>query len=145
MVFSGMASNINNMIRVIIQPIEIVCIQVKKIFSQCIKTGIIEIKWVYEDAGDKPTPYPPAEVVSCLVKEIEVIEARLLPRKKEKVSVFIKYRLKIQITYLDKEENRGAFFIEQELCRLSAPLTGDCSMLPEADIGVSVSACEIYQ
>ncbi len=120
--FTDMAVNANNYIRVAGRPLEIACLLVKQLFglSRCKNT--VTLQWSLSPGGG-PTPFPPQEIISCRLEEALIKECRLFPLSfRRRVIVEVTYLLKAVVTYSDTAGNIGTAVFREELSRRSRPL-----------------------
>lgn len=138
MTLTNIAVNKNNVISIIKKPVEIVCIQVKKIYSRCRSQGVITLRWDYS------TDAPLQELISCRVREVQVKECRLFPLIfSNKVSVEVCYLVKVDIVYRDSVGKIGMAFFDKELHRRSRPLPGTPAMNGMADVSLELLDCHV--
>lgn len=145
MTFSNLAENINNIIHIMKAPLEIVCIQVKKVYSCLSRRNCFMVQWSYNQVFDKPTPLPPALIVSCNVIQVKPESCTLIPVRKGFVSVATRYLVHLQITYRDGAGNTGVVNLEHKNFYRSPPLPGTTFMHGEVDIAVGMLRCSLEE
>lgn len=138
MTFTSMAVNKNNVICIIRKPVEIVCIQVQKVYSRCRSKGFMNLRWAF------PPDNPPQELISCRIKEVRVQECRLISLLfSKKVIVEVCYRVKVEVKYLDRTGKIRFAALEKELLRRSRPMPGRSTMSGVADLSLELLDCQI--
>lgn len=142
--FTDMAINFNNLIRVAEKPLKVVCLAVKRVFSRTKSRGLFTLQWQYPASGARPTPFPPQEIISCSLKEVVVKECRLHPLAfRRLVVVGVTYRVKVQVVYLDLEGNMGVATLHEEVRRYSRPLPGSPLMSAVAGVALDLADCHL--
>ncbi len=143
MAFTYLTSNKNNVIRVIRLPIEVVCIQAKRIYSSIRSKKIITLRWDIPIATQNIT-FPLQELLSCRVKEVQVKESRIIPfRATGRVYVEVCYLVKVEVIYRDSVGNVGITVLREEVRRRSRPLHGNSAMSGTADISLELLHCYV--
>lgn len=141
--FTDMAVNANNYIRVVRRPLKIACLLVKQLFGRSRCKNTVTLQWTLSPGGG-PTPFPPQEIISCRLEEALVKECRLFPLSfRRRAIVEVTYLLKAVVTYSDTAGNVGTAVFHEELSRLSRPLPGDLFAGGAARVALDVADCRI--
>lgn len=142
MAFTCITANFNNRIRIVKLPIEIACIQTRRIYSRCRSGSQVTLRLQFPWDNLQSGALPPRAIISCRVQEVQVKNCRLVPlQTRHMVMVEAYYMVKVEVTYRDSAGSIRVAALQEELCRRSRPMPGTAAMSGAAEVTLEPIHC----